>query len=215
MPRKSKAIATVPNESEPPSYTPLLLTFGDVTIIKKAVSANDHLMFKEKAQTPKATGATKKAVGLENAQRWLIEQVYSIEDRAVTFDWIEENLDGFQAMDLLQQALVIEGDVICLDEATAIEDTKKFRLSIDDRVVTRLPFPAREVFKFQRLIVKNSVECYRWFIKNFYQLDSKPIDDKLLEDSPIGGGLGADLCMIICRQIDLLAMGKSAIRRTS
>lgn len=163
------------------------------------------LTFKEKALSPGMLGATKNAVGQEDAQRWIVEQVYSCGGRPLTSDFVDENIDGWDYLALINHLLVVEPDVICNDDALEFVMSKDFEIRGEGQRVRRDGFKPRHVFEFQRRVSEDSAGAVRWFVQNFVTVNGEPMNAiKMASSPPIG--MSADLALIVCNQIENLAV---------
>ncbi|NEQ64505.1 MAG: hypothetical protein F6K21_03185 [Symploca sp. SIO2D2] len=159
-----------------------------VNAVLQPLSANDFLLFQEKAMTPRTPGASARAIGRQAAVEWLIRKAYKVNDKPLTADLMDEfGVEVKEFNQLLYPVLGLEGEVTCHDNATDVGESDDF--SYEGHRVTRKPISWRYALKFQDEISKGAADAYRNMITSFFEIDSMPITPEMMA-SPDGVGVG-------------------------
>ncbi|NEP08727.1 MAG: hypothetical protein F6K14_00405 [Symploca sp. SIO2C1] len=159
-----------------------------VNAVLQPLSANDFLLFQEKAMTPRSPGASARAIGRQAAVEWLIRKAYTVNDKPLTADLMDEfGVEVKEFNQLLYPVLGLEGEVTCHDNATDVGESDDF--TYEGRRVTRKPISWRYALKFQDEISKGAADAYRNMITSFFEIDSSPITPEMMA-SPDGVGVG-------------------------
>ena len=159
-----------------------------VNAVLQPLSANDFLLFQEKAMTPRSPGASARAIGKQAAVEWLIRKAYRVNDKPLTADLMDEfGVEVKEFNQLLYPVLGLEGEVTCHDDATDVGDSDDF--TYEGRRVTRKPISWRYALKFQDEMNKGAADAYRSMITRFFEIDAQPITSEMMA-SPDGVGVG-------------------------